>query len=121
MFPTTFMLRVSFSPAPVCVEVDCWNRCFSTHPWAEKAPLLLLLLLLFYISLLYFRHIIIFSLPFKTYFGLKTIIFLTDFDINNGNRREISHRFRIQCQNGTLLDKNDELLTFYFSFFHLLT
>ena len=45
IFPTTFMLRVSFSPAPVCVEGDCWNRCFSTPPWAEKAPLLLLLLL----------------------------------------------------------------------------
>ena len=42
------MLRVSFSPAPVCVEVDCWNRCFSTPPWAEKTPLLLLLLLLLF-------------------------------------------------------------------------
>ena len=28
--PTTFMLRVSFSPAPECVVADCWNRVFPT-------------------------------------------------------------------------------------------
>ena len=32
LFPTTFMLRVSFSPAPECVEVDCWNQAFQTPP-----------------------------------------------------------------------------------------
>ena len=32
IFPTTFMLRVSFSPAPECVEVDCWNQAFQTPP-----------------------------------------------------------------------------------------
>ena len=31
-FPTTFMLRVSFSPAPECVEADCWNRGFPPPP-----------------------------------------------------------------------------------------
>ena len=30
IFPTTLMLRVSFSPAPDCVDGDCWNRSFST-------------------------------------------------------------------------------------------
>ena len=30
--PTTFMLRVTFSPAPECVEVDCWNQAFQTPP-----------------------------------------------------------------------------------------
>ena len=28
--PTIFMLRVSFSPAPDCVDPDCWNHPFST-------------------------------------------------------------------------------------------
>ena len=31
-FPTTFMLRVYFSPAPECVEVDSWNQAFQTPP-----------------------------------------------------------------------------------------
>ena len=26
------MLRVFFSPAPECVEVDCWNQAFQTLP-----------------------------------------------------------------------------------------
>ena len=26
------MLRVTFSPAPECVEVDCWNQAFQTPP-----------------------------------------------------------------------------------------
>ena len=30
--PTTFMLRVTFSPAPECVEVDCWKQAFQTPP-----------------------------------------------------------------------------------------
>ena len=29
---TTLMLRASFSPAPECVEVDCWNQAFPTTP-----------------------------------------------------------------------------------------
>ena len=41
------MLRVTFSPAPECVEVDCWNQAFQT-PRATRTPLLLLLLLLLY-------------------------------------------------------------------------
>ena len=49
-FPTTFMLRVTFSPAPECVVADCWNRVFPT-PRATRPPLLLLLLLLFYTRL----------------------------------------------------------------------
>ena len=32
IIPTTFMLRVSFSPAPECVDRDCWNSPFSTPP-----------------------------------------------------------------------------------------
>ena len=40
-FPTTFMLRVTFSPAPECVEVDCWNQAFQT-PRATRTALLLL-------------------------------------------------------------------------------
>ena len=31
VFPTTLMLRVSFSPAPDCVDGDCWNWSFSTR------------------------------------------------------------------------------------------
>ena len=31
-FPTTFMFWVSFSPAPDCVDPDCWNHPFSTPP-----------------------------------------------------------------------------------------
>ena len=34
--PTTFMLRVSFSPAPECVEADCWNRAFPTPPCHQR-------------------------------------------------------------------------------------
>ena len=30
-FPTTLMLMASFSLAPECVDVDCWNRSFSTR------------------------------------------------------------------------------------------
>ena len=38
LVPTTFMLRVTFSPAPDCVVADCWNRAFPT-PRATR-PLL---------------------------------------------------------------------------------
>ena len=31
LYPTTFKLRVSFSPAPECVDTDCWSR-FVWHP-----------------------------------------------------------------------------------------
>ena len=41
-FFTTFMLRVTFSPAPDCVEVHCWNRVLPTRP-ANTLVLLLLL------------------------------------------------------------------------------
>ena len=37
-FPTTFVLRVSFSPVPECVVADCWNRVFPT-PRATIPPL----------------------------------------------------------------------------------
>ena len=37
MMPTTFMLRVSFSSAPECVEVDCWNQAFQTPPYHQDA------------------------------------------------------------------------------------
>ena len=37
MIPTTFMLRVFFSPAPECVEVDCWNQAFQTPPCHQDA------------------------------------------------------------------------------------
>ena len=30
IFPTTLMLRVSFSPAPKCVDANFWNRFLST-------------------------------------------------------------------------------------------
>ena len=42
-FPTTFMLRVSVSPAPECVEADCWNRAFPPPPCHQRLLLLLLL------------------------------------------------------------------------------
>ena len=34
-FRTTFMLRVSFSSAPECVDRLCWNHPFSTPPRAQ--------------------------------------------------------------------------------------
>ena len=40
LIPTTFMLRVTFSPAPECVVADCWNRAF--RPPVAPEPLLLL-------------------------------------------------------------------------------
>ena len=30
------MLRVSFSPAPECVDCVCWNRLFSTPPRTQE-------------------------------------------------------------------------------------
>ena len=52
--PTTFMLRVSFSPVPECVEIGLLESSFSDPPAAPGTPLLLLLLLLllFYTLLL---------------------------------------------------------------------
>ena len=32
VFATTFMLIVTFSRAPECVEADCWNQAFPTPP-----------------------------------------------------------------------------------------
>ena len=45
-FPTTFMLWVSFSSVPECVEVGLLETSFSDPPAAPGTPLLLLLLLL---------------------------------------------------------------------------
>ena len=44
-FPTTFMLRVSFSPAPECVEVDCWNQAFQTPPCHQDAVVIIILII----------------------------------------------------------------------------
>ena len=43
IFPTTSMLRVSFSPVPECDVSHCWKRASGT-PRATRPPLLLLLL-----------------------------------------------------------------------------
>ena len=40
-FPTTGMLRVTFSPAPDCVEVHCWNRAFPTPPCRQDIVIIL--------------------------------------------------------------------------------
>ena len=45
LFPTTFMLRVSFSPVPECVVIGLLETSFSDPPRPPGTPLLLLLLL----------------------------------------------------------------------------
>ena len=42
-FPTTFMLRVSFSPVPEHVVADCWNRGFPTPPCHQATVIVLYL------------------------------------------------------------------------------
>ena len=51
-FSHNFLLRVSFSPAPECVDRVCWNRSFSTPPRAQEHRLLLLLFFPFTYSFL---------------------------------------------------------------------
>ena len=41
MFPATFMLRVTFSPAPEYVEVDCWNQAFQTPPCHQDGVIII--------------------------------------------------------------------------------
>ena len=38
------MLRVSFSPAPECVEVDCWNQAFQTPPCHQDAVIVIVVI-----------------------------------------------------------------------------
>ena len=40
--PTTFMLRVSFSPVLECVVADCWNRAFPTPP-CHQTPVIIVI------------------------------------------------------------------------------
>ena len=44
-FPTTLMVRVSFSPAPECVVADCWNRAFPTPPCHQATVVVVMLYL----------------------------------------------------------------------------
>ena len=50
-FSHNFLLRVSFSPAPECVDRVCWNRSFSTPPAGPGTPLLLVVVFPFYLFL----------------------------------------------------------------------
>ena len=43
IFPTTFMLGVSFSPVPECVVSDCWKRPFRTPP-CHQSPVIVVVL-----------------------------------------------------------------------------
>ncbi len=55
-FPTIFMLRVSFSPAPECVEVDCWNQAFQTPPCHQDAVVVVIVIvaIVVIVALLFF-------------------------------------------------------------------
>ena len=43
VFPTTFMLRVSFSPVPECVEIGLLESSFSDPPAAPGTPFVVML------------------------------------------------------------------------------
>ena len=45
-FPTTVRLRVSFSPAPECVDADCWNRFLRPPRGTRNAVIIVLLLII---------------------------------------------------------------------------
>ena len=47
IFPTTFMLRVSFSPVPECVEGDCWNRAFLAPRGTRNAVIVIVVVVLY--------------------------------------------------------------------------
>ena len=69
------MLRVTFSPAPECVEVHCWNWAFPT-PRATRALLLLLLLCCTRLNKRLLRECIFWKAIITTlkYFGLLVVI-----------------------------------------------
>ena len=46
IIPTTFMLRVTFSPAPECVEVDCWNQAFQTPPCHQDGVIVIVIIVI---------------------------------------------------------------------------
>ena len=47
IFPTTFMLRVSFSPVPECAVPDCWNRAFPTPPCHQDHVVVIIIIVLY--------------------------------------------------------------------------
>ena len=40
------MLRVTFSPAPECVEVDCWNQAFQTPPCHQDGVVVVIVIVI---------------------------------------------------------------------------
>ena len=46
------MLRVSFSPAPECVEVDCWNQAFQPPLWHQDAVVVVIIVVVIVIPAL---------------------------------------------------------------------
>ena len=40
------MLRVFFSPAPECVEVDCWNQAFQTPSCYQDAVIVIIVIVI---------------------------------------------------------------------------
>ena len=55
-FPQHFMLRVSFSPAPECVEADCWNRAFPTPLPPAVIIVVVVIVVLYFRSIFEFRY-----------------------------------------------------------------
>ena len=51
IFPTTFMLRVSFSPAPECVDVDCWNQAFQTPPCHQDGVIVVVVVVVIVVAI----------------------------------------------------------------------
>ena len=38
------MVRVTFSPAPECVEVDCWNQAFQTPCYEDDVIMIIVVI-----------------------------------------------------------------------------
>ena len=50
-FPTTVVLRVSFSPAPYSVDRVCWNRFVSTPPRGTRSTVIVVIVIVIVVLL----------------------------------------------------------------------
>ena len=70
------MLRVSFSPAPECVEVDCWNQAFQTPPCHQDGVIIVIIVVVPALTKRLHRECIFWEAIITTlkYFGLVVVI-----------------------------------------------
>ena len=54
-FPTPWMLRVSFSPAPECVDADCWKRFFRSLRGTRNT--VIVVVIVFWLRILHYIYI----------------------------------------------------------------